>query len=307
MQSNTSTVKVGPMSAGVILAALCAFAYGQDQPLFIGILEDNPGRFADEPDYRTVRAAFYREGEGWKAFPSNCSDQDCLRTIAEKYPRQVRWTIAFDGRELGTVTSRTPEAFASYSGVGQQVITSRNVPPTVGQPSQEFGGFLGEAVYRPLIAVSQPNYHDPDSWKPTKLPAIVTLAIRQRFRKQFPHVTNCTKGHNENARAWPYQDANVKIQKAYSSKRDWMIAEVLLSPNRCDVPPDEAFTSHWLVVTPQREVRLLDSHMWLVDAGDYDGDGKSELLFAINDYNRSGYRLFYEDFGQRAVFEFRYH
>jgi hypothetical protein len=25
-------------------------------------------------DYRTVRAAFYRNGEGWKAFPSNCSD-----------------------------------------------------------------------------------------------------------------------------------------------------------------------------------------------------------------------------------------
>jgi len=135
------------MSAGVILVALCAFAYGQDRPLFIGILEDNPGRFADEPGYRTVRAAFYREGEEWKAFPSNCSDQDCLRTIPEKYPQQVRWTIAFDGRELGTVTSRTPEAFASYSGVGQQVITSRNVPPKVGQPSQEFGGFLGEAVY----------------------------------------------------------------------------------------------------------------------------------------------------------------
>ena len=51
----------------------------------------------------------------------------------------------------------------------------------------------------------------------------------------------------------------------------------------------------------------MDSHMWLVDAGDYDGDGKSELVFAINDYNRCGYRLFYEDFGPRAVFVFRYH
>jgi len=58
----------------------------------------------------------------------------------------------------------------------------------------------------------------------------------------------------------------------------------------------------------QRDARLLDSGIWLVvDAGDYDGDGKSELVFAINDYNRGGYRLFYDDFRQRAVFEFSHH
>jgi len=192
--------------------------------------------------------------------------------------------------------------------VGQQAITSTNVPPpTVGQRSQEFGGFLGEAVHRPLIAVSQPNYRDPDGWKPSELPAIVTLAIGQQFRKRFPQVRNCVTGHNENPRAWPYEDINIRVQKAYTSKQGWIIAEVILSPYRCEGPPDEPFTSHWFVVTPGHEVRLLDSHMWLVDAGDYDGDGKSELVFSIDDYNRGGYRLFYNDFRQRAVFEFSYH
>ena len=309
--SNTSTVKTtlapSAVVAFLVLVTLHSFATGQAEPVLVGVLEDDPGHVASEPHYRAVRAVFYREGEQWSAFPSDCSTQDCLRAIAKKYPGQVRWTIAFNGRHLGTVESRTPEAFDSYSSVGQQVISGASVAPTVGQPSQEFGGFLGEAVYRPLIAVSRPNYLDPDGWKTAIPPAVVTLGIRQQFRKQFPHVTNCTKGHSENAGAWPYQDANIIIQKAYASKRGWIIAEARLSPYLCDGPPEEAFASHWFVITPQRQIRFLDSHMWLVDSGDYDGDGKSELVFSIKDYNRGGYKLFYDDFRRRAVFEFNYH
>jgi hypothetical protein len=47
--------------------------------------------------------------------------------------------------------------------------------------------------------------------------------------------------------------------------------------------------------------------MWLVDAGDYDNDGKSELVFSIDRYNRGGYELFYDDFKKRTIFEFGYH
>jgi hypothetical protein len=47
--------------------------------------------------------------------------------------------------------------------------------------------------------------------------------------------------------------------------------------------------------------------MWLVDAGDYGNDGNSELLFSINDENRGGYELFYDDFRQHVTFEFGYH
>jgi len=47
--------------------------------------------------------------------------------------------------------------------------------------------------------------------------------------------------------------------------------------------------------------------MWLVDAGDYDNDGKSEIVFSISRYNRGGYELFYDDFKGHTVFEFSYH
>ena len=80
-----------------------------------------------------------------------------------------------------------------------------------------------------------------------------------------------------------------------------------MSGDECDGPPDEAFRSQWFVVTPEQKVLFLGSSMWLVDAGDYDGDGKSELVFSIDGYNLGGYKLFYDDFRQRASFEFGYH
>ena len=47
--------------------------------------------------------------------------------------------------------------------------------------------------------------------------------------------------------------------------------------------------------------------MWLVDAGDYDNDGSSELIFSIDDYDLGGYKIFYDKFEKHTAFEFGYH
>jgi hypothetical protein len=36
------------------------------------------------------------------------------------------------------------------------------------------------------------------------------------------------------------------------------------------------------------EITLFNKGMWLVDVGDYDNDGKSELVFAIDRYDQGG-------------------
>jgi hypothetical protein len=289
------------------LLATCAVASGQVQPTMIGVLEDNPGHYAGDAHYRDVRVVFRRDGKGWAAFPSNCPDQRCLKSLAAKFPPQVNWTVAFDGRDAGRVVSRTPQSFDFYSTVGQQEIVGSTAPPAIGKPSAEFAGFLGEPVYRPLVAVSAPNYRDPENWKPAQLATDTTAALRKAFRKRFPKVTNCTRQDIEHEKPWSYPDANIAVHKAYESNRHWVIAEVLLTGNECDGLSGEPFSSQWFVITPERQVRFLDSGMWLVGAGDYGDDGKSELIFSIDGYNRGGYKLFYDDFGQKAVFEFSYH
>jgi hypothetical protein len=59
--------------------------------------------------------------------------------------------------------------------------------------------------------------------------------------------------------------------------------------------------------SPAQEIKFLDKAMWLVDAGDYDNDGVSELVFSVDDYDRGGYKLFCDHFKKEAVFEFSYH
>jgi hypothetical protein len=126
------------------------------QQNMLGILEDVPGRYAGQPNVRAVRVAFQKRGDDWQAFPSDCPDRRCLQTIRSDYPGEVTWTIAFDGRNLGQVTARTRNEFEFYADVGLQDIVGVGPVPTVGKRSEEYGGFLGSSVYRPLIANSQP-------------------------------------------------------------------------------------------------------------------------------------------------------
>jgi len=47
--------------------------------------------------------------------------------------------------------------------------------------------------------------------------------------------------------------------------------------------------------------------MRLVDAGDYDNDGTSEVVFWESDYNKGGYILFYNHFTAKEEFSWHYH
>ena len=289
----------------LILCAVSFNALGQN--VVLGVLEDNPGHYIGEPNFRTVRVVFQKKGADWKPFQSNCPDQSCLKTVAANYPREIAWTIGFEGKELGKVTSRTPSKFRWYASVGQQEITSQYPTPKVGKRSSRFGGFTEDSVYRPLAANSQPYFRDPELWKPSQLANDVLEIVRDQFQKKFPDVTNCANPNENVAKSWHYRHEDIKVLKSYSSKDHWSIAQLELGPSRCDGPADDAFINQWFVISPAQEAKFLDSGIWLIDVGDYDNDGKSELLFSINRYNRGGYELFYADFSKSCAFEFSYH
>lgn len=82
---------------------------------------------------------------------------------------------------------------------------------------------------------------------------------------------------------------------------------MFLDGYRCDGPADAPFVDQWYVIDPEETITFLGQGMQLVDAGDYDNDGRSEVLFSIDGYNRGGYILFYSDFRKRSAFEFSYH
>jgi hypothetical protein len=291
--------------ASQLLIIACAWE-GQKSnvPVILGVLEDTQ-YYPDQQDYRSVRAVFQKQADEWHPFDSFCPDQNCARSFAPDFKSEVTWTVAFDGKNLGNVTTR-PGDFPNNASDGQQQIASTGSVPTVGKKSREFGGFTEQAVYRPLAAVSQPNFKDPDMWKPARATELVALARRQ-FRKRFPKLCKLDK-EGTNLLSRPYRDEDVKMGKAYSSRTGWSVIELRLDAVDCqDTEAGFGIDNQWFVIDPHKSASFLGSGMWLVDAGDYDNCGKSELLFSIDQYNRGGYILFYEDFRRRAVFEYSFH
>jgi hypothetical protein len=302
-------LRVRTLSVMVALSLPLLNVYSEEPPLTLGVLEDIPGHYTGDPNFRAVRVLFRKDGVSWRAFPSKCLDSECLKTIASEYPHEVTWTIGFDGRILGQVTGSTPVAFAAYADVGLQTIADRKQLPTVGKRSPQYAGWLYQPVFRPLIASSQRHFTNPDAWKPSHLPAGVTAELRLKFRQKFPEVENCTKEKPGYSVPWRYGDENINLMSTYSSKTGWSVAQMALRPYRCNAPvdDDDAFGDQWFTISPRGDIGFLGRGMWLVDAGDYDNDGRSEIVFFIDRYNRGGYELFYDDFKGHAVFEFSYH
>lgn len=278
------------------------------QTTVVGVLEDVPGSYAGEQDRRAVRVVFEKVGREWRPFPSTCQDERCLSTVSTEYPHEIIWTVGFDGKNLGQVIARTPRDFKFYSEVGLQVVTSQGPVPTVGQKSEKYGGYTGAPVYRPLVTNSHPYFNDPESWRPSRLSADLVRVLRQQFRRQFPKL--CKLGDDQtNLEPFSYGDNNIVAVDAYGSKKGWTIARLHLG-GAIDCSDTEAgfqIDDKWFVVDPKQSARYLDAGMWLVDAGDYDNDGQSEVIFSIDREDRGGYELFYNDFRKRATFQFAYH
>jgi hypothetical protein len=226
----------------------------QPQRVVLGVLEDVPGSYAGEPNSRRIRVLFQKDGDRWEAFPSECPDEACLKSVSSKYPGEITWTIAFDGRDLGRVTGRTPKECDLYSHIGLQDVISAGPIPTVGKRSAQFGGFSDAAVYRPLVAVSEPNFKDPELWKPSQPPAAVINLVRHQFRKRFPAVSNCAGRTTGGEKPRPYKDENIRVLKTYSSNRHWTLIQVRLGEYRCDGPPGDPFLDYWFAVSPSHLV-----------------------------------------------------
>jgi hypothetical protein len=286
-------------------------ALARSNPAILGVLEDGPGKYEGAPYTQGVRAVFQKVGRQWKPFPTHTDSQQSLKTLTTLYPQQVTWTIGFDGKDIGQVTTRRPDNFKWYADIGIEGIISPGRIPTVGTRHEKFSGWIGAPVFRPLVAVSHPSVADPENWKPTTLSPEQVDSMRRLFRAKFPMIKNCRNPEENIPRPWKYSDEDIQIRSAYSSNESWTLVETGLNSKKdaCDFVEEDGgpYDGGWYLLEPGAVPRFLGFGMWLLDAGDYDGDGKSEVLFVREGYNRGGYRLYYADFTQSAEFTFSYH
>ncbi len=274
-----------------------------DDGIEIGILESlsPPEQKQLEANYgitgdAVIRMAFRKIENRWQAFENNADTPETLRTAARLFPQKLTWTVAFDGKARGSITGLTPEAWKFYADFGRQFPVPGQAIPRFGKPDERFASLPAEGnkVYRPLVLVSRPFAADPDGWKPARLAGKDLVKARAPFRAQVATESKDLR----------YIDDDIEVVSVYRSQGGRIAFALRINPalSHEDGPPDTEWTTHWFISDGLDNTEFLGRGLTLIDAGDYDGDGHSELIFMRSDENYDGYALW--DPRQAGIVEF---
>lgn len=271
------------------------------EKVYVGFLDDareemlnwKPGVAHD----RVIRPAFEKMSTGWTEINGS------------SLPSHMTWTIAFDGKNFGQVESQVDSSGGLTAF--QKILTLAGHVPSVGQPSTSFAGLMGMTtkVRRPLVVVSGPYFRDPDGWKRSIVPDQVAELIRKTFRHDYPHVDRC-KDEEVIERNWKFPDAALALPVAYSSNRRSFLVETSLEAGDCGYvdDPNDPLSMPWFFVSSDGAVKRIGSFMTLLDAGDYDNDGRSELIFFLSQpEDTDGFVLFDATLRKQASLLWTYH
>jgi hypothetical protein len=282
--------------------------------VYVGFIEDDR-RQLDHRDSkdpvpvtnRILTPAFQKDDSQWKPVVS--------------LSHRTKWTVAFDGRRLGEVESEASQQDPSQKVIGpahiHSILTPVNQLPSVGKPDGRFNGNFGTVVRRPLVVVSEPHFSDPDHWAPRQASPRAMTEVRKSFRETFRHVRQCDPSGEALKEDWKIPDSEIVVSKSYGSKKGEYLVETKVLHNKCLFSADgDDFQSlggnQVFYVPPGRDGVFLGLQWEMVDAGDYDGDGKSEVIFYVAegkdvDVVTEGYVLFYDGFRHSVRFVWENH
>jgi hypothetical protein len=290
----------------VVATLICCFfcaggAIGarDEVPILVGVLEDiEPGNLSPGMASPHVRLAFTYKDSAWGE-------------MSYEYPALVKWTVVFDGRQIGTIQSRASLHPAYLGGdVGIEAITTdqASVPRvSLGASSFDYSG--NRARTRPLLLVSTPHFEDPDHWKPTTLSAGERRIAIEHFRGKIPSLEQCDQPEEQPIHLVPYSDDEIVFIKAYRSKTGRVLLGQRLDDRRsnCGFFDDPVFFDYWFVLKGTA-VQFLDTQMAPMDAADLARTGSSVWVFQTSrGEDRDGYELFYDDFSKKVSFSWTYH
>ncbi len=291
-----------------------SYSQGHSSNVLVGILEDDRSElinWKEGPSHnRVIIPLFEKKGDEW-----------ILNTF---HSEKIQWTIAFDGRNAGAIESRPNMNKAPLNTDTHVPIPQPGQVLTMGKPSEDFSGWQNTLFNRPLVLVSRGSFKDPDEWKPFKPTKDQTRVFKSTFRTEYPKVLNCNENEEPLPKPWPYKDTDIKITKAYHSNKGDSLVGIFLEGGKCGINDGPFQLQLFLFRSDKSAAHLtLDSRkrrlyrygfdrddllsLILVDAGDYDGDGKSEVIFFVSGYNEDGYAMFYDSFRKNVFWTWTYH
>jgi len=319
-------------SAGCCLLTLAAaqVALADPNKITIGVLEEVPGVYLNEPSHYAVRAVFQQTEQGWQTLPNFCDAEACLTAITSSYPKRLEWTISYQGRALGTLWARTPANFAFYAHIGQQDVEDPARVPTLGPPSVDYSGYQETPLRRPLLATAGATRLGParTDWR-ARTPASADLPrVWPMFRHLAPLIDGCrldAKGEYIPSKGRPPHRDEIELASSWVNNNGDAILRARVRPAilaNCEMPDHPS--EYWFFKDAKGSLRPLpgqgsdtstekaeiDSRARLVmplDFVDLQGDGQDAVLFLLSGEDAGGYALYFDNFRKVERFTWLYH
>jgi hypothetical protein len=282
-------------SLAILMAPLLPMIGNASAATLVGVLEE-PQCKAGTALY--VRPLFKKGSGSWSALNSEDSARGFIST-------RMRWTIGLDGRELATVETIDPGFTTSYPWTYPRdrllSIVPEASPPSIPNKTQQFAGWCQAPHGRPLAAVVDGSVVDPDVWKPFPIRSGDVEKMFRAFKRHAGAASIC-RDESEKAVPFEYDAKDVEVLRGYRDRNGRRLITLSLKRHKdvCDGPADTPWQSHTFLVS--EKPTYLGPGLTVVDAGDYDNDGKSEVLFWYAGYNEDGYVLFSGNTGQMTKF-----
>jgi hypothetical protein len=284
----------------LVLAVLGAAPLAAADALVLGVLEQPQ---CDKSVPVAVRALFQERAEGWVALSSQAAWEGVSLARA-------KWTVTLEGRDMGSVSTVDPGFQTDLAWTFPRdrllhVFPAQSVP-TVAKDTARFRGWCEAPGVRPLVVLSWPNTHDPDDWKSSGADKGLRTTLFEEFKAHAGPASLCSVAADRRV-PFEYTAKDLVVSPGYQDRTGRKVVVLGLDPQRntCDGPPEPAWSTQAFLV--DRDVKYLGADLTLVDAGDYDADGSSDLLFWHNSYNEDGYRLVYGGLAKHVDYFWRYH
>lgn len=266
----------------------------------VGVLEEPQCRYGGS---RVVRPLFLSKESAWISLSS-------AQTASPYIQVKMSWSVAFDGHSFGAIQTIDPGFTSPHSWTYTRDrllnVASGDLAPSVANKSGQFSGWCQKPTVRPLIVVSDGQVEDPEKWKPADVSVHDLTHLFDDFKRNAGVAFVCAS-LLEKGVPFEYVVRDLEAAKAYKNNSGRRLVTVRLkNGSGCDGLIDKSWDRHSFLMV-NSSIAYLGVGLELVDAGDYDGDGASELIFWFSGYNHDGYMLYSKNSTELIPFTWKYH
>jgi hypothetical protein len=283
--------------------------------------------------------SFIYQAGTWQTMPHQADNEAELHALSAKYPQSMRWIIASDGRLRRKFKAARPVRWDAYCDIGifQTTPQSHLNISTKGYGGQQHSLFM---VVVSTFNFKDPDAWKqwmPSSVELTQFHRAFRVAVGTvSFICEYNDSAESRRG------TFDYKDDLIILVKAYRSKQGYRLVSLKIDPRAihgpcsgeaiCDreremrrkllgkpLPSnayyrggcedgDEYLSANWPHWTEQwfldkgNGPKFIGSDMQFVDAGDYDGDGWSEIVFHRYGYDHDAYVLLFDHLSKQIEF-----